>query len=71
MARNNQRPECTEVSSIRQGNQAKGDDDQKNCFFMHVPAEKERRVSAQRHGSDEVFPSRPSKELDQGESLGQ
>lgn len=69
MTRDDEWPECAEVSSVPEGDQTEGDNDQQDGLFMHVPAKEERGITTQRHCSDKVFPRRSFEELNQGKDL--
>lgn len=56
MTGNGQWSESAEVSTILQSDEAEGDDDQKNCLLMDVPAEKEGGVSTKCHCSYKCLP---------------
>lgn len=67
MARYCERPECAEISSVFERDQAEWDDDQENGFLVDVISEKERGVSAERDRADKRFPVGTKPELDQRE----
>lgn len=50
---------------VPKGNETERDNDKKNSFLVHMPAEQERGVSTQGDSSNEGFPSRLEEELDQ------
>jgi hypothetical protein len=56
MAGNGQRPESAIIPAILECYKAEWNDDKQDRLFVNVPAEKERRVTAERHGADKGFP---------------
>lgn len=56
MAGDSQWPECAEVATVLQSDQAEGNDDQKDSFLMNVPTEEERCVSTKRERSYKCIP---------------
>lgn len=58
-------PKGSKVSAVLEREEAERDDDQQNGFFMYVPAEQERRVTAERESPDKGIPRWLQEELDQ------
>lgn len=64
-----ERPECAQVPPVLKREQTERDNDKEHGLLMDVPAEEERRVTAERDGANKVVPGRRSKELQQRQCL--
>lgn len=69
MTRDGQRAEGAEVAAVGEGDETEGDDDEKDSFFVDVPAEEEGCVAAEGGGADEGLPGGSEKELGEGDEL--
>jgi len=56
MASNSQWPKCAEVATVLESDQTEGNDDQKNGFLVHMPAEEEGCISAESQSSYKYLP---------------
>ena len=56
MTRHGKRSEGAEVSTVSEGQETKGDDDEEDSFLVDVPAEEERAVAAKRKSGGEGVP---------------
>lgn len=70
MSRYGKRPKSSQIPSVLQRKQRKGDDDEEDSFFMDVPAEEERSVRAECQRCCESMWCRMQEELDQSRDLG-
>jgi hypothetical protein len=57
------------MSTILEGNETERDDDEKNGFLVYMPPKQKRRVATKCYGTDECVPTRPQKELYEGDGL--
>lgn len=58
-------PEGAEVAAVFECDQAEGDDDGEDGFFMDVPAKEEGGIAAESHAADEGVPCRAYEEFDE------
>lgn len=64
MTRYSQGPEGAEISSIFQSNQAKWNNDKENSFFVDMPTEEKRCISAEGDSTNKTLPGRLKQEAD-------
>lgn len=69
MARHRERAEGAEEAPVPERQQAEGDKHEQDRLLVHVPAEEERRVAAERHGAEEGVPVWLEPELGEAELL--
>ena len=65
MTRYSERTECTQVAPIFEGDEAEGDEDKENGFFVDMPAEEEGSVAAEGDCTDKGVPDRLEEQPDE------
>lgn len=64
MACHGERSEGAEVTAVVKRDEAEGNDDQQDGFFVDVPTEEEGSISAESGSCNEIGPCRSEEELD-------
>lgn len=70
MASDGEGAECAEVSTVFEGEEAEGDDDEKDGFFMDVPAKEKGGVATEGEGTEEGVIGGVEEEFDEAELGG-
>jgi len=65
VTRDRKRAKCTEISTILYCKQTEGNDDKKNSFLVHMPAEQKSRKATQSDCSHEIVPCWGEEDLDE------
>lgn len=61
--------ERTKMPPVLESDQAEGNNDEENGFFMNMPSKEERRVAAESDCSNESIPVRTGKQPHEGYGL--
>ena len=64
MAGDSEGSECAEVTTVFEGEEGEGDEDEEDCFFVDVPAEEEGGVGAEGEGANKCGPGRVEEKAD-------